>query len=106
MHHVSTRSWEGEIAQKGDAYTLSLDVCGPKPGKDQDRKAGRYFTVGVFVLPVSVEAQKVVSLAPWLDQDDGLEVLLPEVEAEEREIQRKGDDVKTSRSWKSGILQG
>ena len=95
-----------------DTYTLSVDVCGPfKPGQDQDRKVGRYFMVGVFTLPVTVEAKKVISLAPGLKETlggghvleeepaGGMETLSPEMEPEERDIQRRGDDLQGLEEW-------
>ena len=95
-----------------DTLTLSVDVCGPfKPGQDQDRKVGRYFMVGVFTVPITMDAQKVVPLAPGLAEalkrdhpesgelGENLEELQPQLEPEERDIRRLGEDVKDLEEW-------
>ena len=50
-----------------EAYTLSLDLCGPfRSGKDQDRRAARYFVTAVFTVPVKKDGATVSVLAPGL----------------------------------------
>ena len=68
-----------------DAFTLSVDICGPfRPGHERLKKA-KYFMVGVFSIPVRKVEGEVATLPLALEEMKA--GVKPEEEVEEKELQ-------------------
>ena len=68
-----------------DAFTLSVDICGPfRPGHDRLKKA-KYFMVGVFSIPVRKVEGEVATIPLALEEMKA--GVKPEEEVEEKELQ-------------------